>query len=221
MDVIATASIALAAVAAESEPAGFAHMARLAWVSPTGAIADQAPPESEPRPEPADEIAPFGAKGSWRWYLQSGYAFQLTATENQFVLAGGGVSYFIVDNLSLQCELNGMYFSQNGPDAFGLNFALLTRWHFLVEDRWTMYADVGIGILGTTARVPGPDAGEPRGGGYFGFTPQAGIGFSFEVAQDARLLVGTRWYHVSNARTQASNPPRDSLYIYAGLSFPL
>ena len=52
-------------------------------------------------------------------------------------------------------------------------------------------------------------------------TPQAGFGFTFEVADDTRLLVGGRWHHISNATLFDSNPGRDSLLLYLGLSLPL
>jgi hypothetical protein len=73
--------------------------------------------------------------------------------------------------------------------------------------------------MGTTQRVPGPDSDEPDGGTYFNFTPQAGVGASFAVAEDTRLLAGVRWHHISNARSSDNNPGRDSLEIYAGVSF--
>lgn len=200
----------------------FSDQVSLAWVAVV-------PPEDAPPtvpddalPAPVDDrVEPYGSKGSWRWYIQTGYGFEPANTENQLAIAGGGVSYFIVDNLSLQAELNGLYIRQNGPDAGGLNLTILARWHFLARDRWSLYGDLGAGIMGTTAQVPGPDANEPRGGGYFSFTPQAGLGFSCEVGQDTRLLLGARWYHISNARTRQSNPPRDSIMFYLGLSFPL
>ena len=216
--------LVLAVVSAGASPGtaagpSFSEQARLTWVVPpmtAGAPAD------DPQPLPVQQTpAPFGSKGSWRWYLQGGYAFEVTSTENQFAIFGGGLSYFVIDNLSLQGEVNGLYFSQTGGNALGLNFTVLARWHFLARDRWSLYADLGIGVLGTTAQVPGPTAAEPRGGGYFNFTPQAGLGFSCEIAVDTRLLVGGRWYHISNARTRQSNPPRDSLMFYVGVSFPL
>ena len=50
---------------------------------------------------------------------------------------------------------------------------------------------------------------------------EAAIGATLEVADDTRLYVSARWYHVSNAGLYANNPGRDSLSIWAGLSFGL
>ncbi len=163
---------------------------------------------------------PYGSKGSWRWYITGGGGFDINESSNSFGQLGGGVSYFIVDNLSLLTELQLQYYSQIGNDAIGFNWNLLARWHFLARDTWSLYADAGCGIMLSTEAVPGPEPEQPIGGGTFHFSPQAGVGFTVEVAPNVRFLMGTRWYHLSNANTSAPNPPRDSLMIYAGLSLP-
>ena len=168
-------------------------------------------------PTPAPHA--FGEKGSWRWSVVGGGAAEFEESQNRFGLVGGGLSYFIIENLSLELGLNLLYFDQT-DDAWGANFTLLGRWHFLTDDRWTIYVDGGAGVMGTTDRVPSPDFREPRGGGNFTFTPQAGVGFSHELDNDARFLLGVRWHHISNARIRDSNPPRDSFFIYAEVSFP-
>jgi hypothetical protein len=190
------------------------------------AQADQASPSELPIPGAVPSTPVFGAKGSWRWYLSAGWGKEVDSSHDEFVIFGGGVSYFIVDDLSLNFELNGLYWDQESStgfpdahDAWGINFNLLLRWHFLARDRWSLYADGGAGFMGTTERVPGPDRDDSDGGTYFNFTPQAGVGASFEVAANARVLTGVRWHHVSNARTSKNNPGRDSLMIYAGVSF--
>ena len=170
-------------------------------------------------PDPTPAPPAFGEKGSWRWSLSGGGAAEFQETQNRFGLLGGGLSYFLIENLSLELGLNLLFIDQT-DDAFGANFTLLTRWHFLTADRWTIYVDGGAGILGTTDRVPSPDLREPRGGGNFTFTPQAGVGFSYELDDDARLQFGVRWHHISNARIRESNPPRDSFFFYTEVSFP-
>ncbi len=163
---------------------------------------------------------PFGTKDSMRWFVQAGGAVEVKETENIFLLGGGGFSYFIVDDLSLEIEFNLMGFSQQGDNAFGVNFTLLMRWHFLVSETWSLYVDGGAGMLGTTAIVPGKSVDQPEGGANFNFTPQAGAGVTFEVAENVRFFGGVRLYHISNANTHESNTARDSLFMYAGVSFP-
>lgn len=182
----------------------------------------QAPAAERPRVEGEAPAKPaFAAANTWRWYIQGSWAFEVSKSSNEFVMLGGGVNYFLVNGLSLGVELNAMYVIQDGgDDAVGVNFAMLLRWHFLLHERWTMYADGGAGLLGTTERVPGPMVSEPRGGTRFNFTPQAGLGFTFALNDEARLFAGVRWYHISNANTQENNPGRDSIMIYGGMSFP-
>ena len=175
------------------------------------------PEDGKPPALPAPE---FGTKNSWRWMVQVGGGFDTRESENKFVLLGGGISYFMIDDVSLNLELNAMYFSQISEDAVGLNFALLFRWHFIAEDTWSIYIDIGVGFLGTSDKVPGPTPTEPRGGSSFNFTPQGGIGFTVEVAENVRFVMGGRVYHISNAQIYEGNPGRDNLYFYAGVSFP-
>ncbi len=163
--------------------------------------------------EAAPDPPPFGAKGSARWYLQGGFAVEFDDTDNRFGMFGGGISYFIAKDLSIDLELNAMYFNQEDDDAFGGNFNLLFRWHFLTRDTWSLYMDGGAGLLAATERVPGD-------GTNFNFTPQAGLGMTYQVGETARLSVGARWHHISNARIDDDNPGQDSILIYAGVSFP-
>ncbi len=74
--------------------------------------------------------------------------------------------------------------------------------------------------MGTTEIVPGESLDPPKGGASFNFTPQTGAGVTFEVAENVRFFGGLRAYHISNANTNENNPARDSLFVYAGVSFP-
>lgn len=161
-----------------------------------------------------DALPPrFGASGSWRWNMTTGGALDLSDSRNRLVQAGTGFSYFIVDDLSFDAELNFMYFDQVGPDAVGLNLNLSFRHHLIVQDNWSMYLDAGAGLMGLTERVP-------EDGTRFNFQPHAGGGFSFAIGNNARLLTGVRWHHISNANTSRNNPGRDSLLGYISISFP-
>ncbi|MHC5007320.1 MAG: acyloxyacyl hydrolase [Planctomycetota bacterium] len=188
--------------------------------------ADQTPPAELPVRQVVSTAPAFGEKDSWRWYLTAGYGQEVNSSHDEFVIFGGGVSFFMVDNLSLNFELNGLYWDQESStgfpdahDAWGVNFNVLVRWHFLARETWSIYCDGGVGVMGTTERVPGPDRDESDGGSYFNFTPQIGAGASVEVGPRTRLLTGVRWHHVSNARSSNNNPGRDSLMVYAGVSF--
>lgn len=156
------------------------------------------------------EAEEFGARGSDRWYIHAGAA---TTFDNEFALAGAGISHFFANGHSINAELNGMAFSQDGDDAVGANLNLLLRHHIIRRENWSLYIDGGAGILGTTDNVP-------SGGSSFNFTPQAGGGATIRLNDEERLMVGLRWHHISNANTFDSNPGRDSLMGYVGLNLP-
>ncbi|MSR44730.1 MAG: acyloxyacyl hydrolase [Phycisphaerales bacterium] len=153
----------------------------------------------------------FGDEGSLRWQLLVGYADDFdSASQEQF---GVSLSWFFIDNLSIDLQLDANYISQPGASAWGLGGSLMFRWHFISEESWSLYVDAGSGLLGTTQPTP-------SGGTDFNFTPQAGGGVSFELCEDIRLMIGLRWYHISNANTGDTNPGRNSLMGYAMISVP-
>ena len=126
---------------------------------------------------------------------------------------GAGISWFVVENLSINVELNGYYTSQPVQDTGGGNFNLLFRWHFMARETWSLFIDGGVGLLLTDDDVP-HDATS------YNFTPQAGTGLSFDAGDTNRAMIGVRWHHISNANLDNRNPGRDSLQVWAGLSMP-
>ncbi|MCP3905382.1 MAG: acyloxyacyl hydrolase [Planctomycetes bacterium] len=157
--------------------------------------------------------APFASRGSQRWYVLGGGGIDVTDTDNSMWMVGLGFTKFIADGLSLDLEFTGGGFQQFGDNAYGFGFALIFRWHMFSKEDWTVFFEGGVGMLGTTDNVP-CDASS------FNFTPQVGLGYTHALDDGARLLLGVRWYHVSNARTFENNPGRDHLMGYAGVSFP-
>ena len=211
-------SAVLATGAELPEVPNLIELAKLDFAA-TPAVLQQDDDPAEPM-IPSTDVKPFGTKNTWRWHAHGGFAADFDDTHNQLFLVGAGVSYFMIRDLSLVLEGNMLHVTQNGPDAFAVNLNLHTRWHVVSEDTWSLYLEAGIGILMATEDVPGPTDTHPLGGSNFNFTPQGGGGVSFEVAPDIRMLVGVRIHHISNARTNETNPGRDSFLIYAGLSMP-
>ena len=228
MTVVSVAAGSMASVAAASGgESTFAASALLDQTAFVGALVQPATQADDPVSDGADESAIeaaleasrtplFGAADTWRFTIQGAFAGDVKGDDNYLGLAGVGASYFLVDNLSINFELNGMYVDQGGQDdsAIGLNFNLLFRWHFLARENWSLYIDGGAGMLYTSSDVPDNGSG-------FNFTPQAGLGASFALDRGARLLLGARWHHISNANTYTENPGRDSIEGYVGLSFPM
>jgi hypothetical protein len=160
-----------------------------------------------------ESIASWGKKDTWRWNIQGGYAEDVKESDNTLAILGVEFDYFIDDNLSLDLGFFGMNVDQLGPNTRGFNFTLQLRWHFVVEDSWSMFLEGGAGLLRTGERVP-------ASGSKFNFTPQAGFGFSFDAGNDIRWLLGLKWHHISNANTYSTNPGRDSIMVWTGISFP-
>ncbi len=162
----------------------------------------------------ADASAAFGQAGSQRFMILGGAASSF-GRESDFNVAFA-YSNFIAENVEINLEIGGWYFNQPGDNAGGVNPALVFRWHFYNEGRWSVYADAGIGLLASTSDVP-------EGGTSVNLTPRAGLGFTRELTGDGlRMHAGVRWHHISNARINGDdeNPSRDLPMLYVGVSWP-
>ena len=160
-----------------------------------------------------DVPAEWGKEGTWRWGIHGGYAEDLKKDENEFALLGVEFDYFIADNLSLDIGLNLVDFNQIGQNTDGLNTTLQLRWHTVTKEDWSFFLEGGAGVLFTQDDVP-------SGSSDFNFTPQVGLGFSFDKGNQTRCLVGVRWHHISNANTHRTNPGRDSIMFWIGITLP-
>lgn len=122
-------------------------------------------------------------------------------------------SWFFMENVSMDFGVSGDAILQPGLDAGGGGASLMFRWHFLARESWSVYADAGCGLLFTNEPVPSD-------GGKVNFTPRVGVGGTYAIHASMRLMGGVRWYHISNANTSESNPSRDSIQLYGGISLP-
>lgn len=187
-----------------------------------GAASSGATPASASAPKADSPIAAkaehtYGLPdGTWWITLGTGYAHNLRKDSDYNVHIAA--STFLAKELEFSIELAGWYFAQEGPDTGGINPNMVFRWHFWHADdfKWTVYGDVGIGLLFAFDDVP-------SGGTSFDFTPRAGVGYTTKIFDDdTRLQIGVRYHHISNARIRGDdrNPSRDSVMIYAGIIFP-
>lgn len=169
--------------------------------------------EPNEEPELNEKTLGWGDEGTWRWGVHGGYAEELKNNENELILLGVEFDYFIANNLSLDIGLNLLNVTQIGDNTDGVNFTLQLRWHAIAKEKWSFFLEGGAGLMLTDNNVP-------QNGSDFNFTPQAGLGFSFDAGDQSRWLIGLRWHHISNANTHRTNPGRDSLMFWAGVSFP-
>ncbi len=175
------------------------------------------------RPTPG--VKGYGAEGT-RWAMITGgwgYAFSNDddIEGNDYNLAGA-LSYFVVDNVEVSGELGFWYHDIEGEDGTDFddeqsaNLSIIFRWHFLNRERWTLFADAGVGLMVATGDVP-------PGGTDVNFTPRIGTGFTHQIGDSQnRFVVGLRWQHFSNARITGDddNPGRDDVMLYGGIIFP-
>lgn len=188
----------------------------MAFSPVTKAQAQPIEQDIEEEAEEPDNKPNFTEKGYKTWYFQGAAATTLDNQEpdpRRFGLVGAGISEFLFNRHSINLELNTIYFDQPGENAFGLNLALLMRWHFAKQENWSLYIDGGAGVMGTTNDVPRRAAG-------FNFTPQVGGGASIKLNDDQNLLFGLRWHHISHADLFNANPGRDSILGYVRLDIP-
>ena len=160
--------------------------------------------------EESPSTAVWGEKGCVAFNASLGYADDFE--EIGIVPASLGISWFPIKNFSIDVQLEGAHVHQPGDDALGGGAGMMLRWHFLDFETWTIYGDLGVGFLVMDNPVPQEAAD-------FVFTPRAGIGASFALTDQTRLMVGARWYHISNAETSFENPGINALQGYVGVSF--
>mgnify|MGYP002395564639 CR=1 FL=1 len=175
------------------------------------------PWSARPQAEPNDSGQPsaprYGQEGFRSYVVGFSSAYQGEAFDQGFTFS---YNQFIVDDIEWLLEAGlWSFYEQGGDSAFGLSASLGFRWHFVTKESWSLFADLGIGMLGTTDTVP-PD------GTSFNFMPRVGVGFTRQLDENVRLIGGLRWHHISNARTRGDdrNPSRDAALIYLGLVIP-
>lgn len=186
-------------------------LARPCW---SNEIALRAPHDDPSAPE-AGTPPRFGAEGHWWLTAGAGVADSFNS-ETDFAIHLGA-SYFVVDDVEIAGELALWRYDLADDSTFGVNPNLVFRWHFVNERSYTLYADIGIGLVFSADDVPDD-------GTSVNFTPRAGLGMTFLLDESRawRGQVGVRWAHVSNARLQGDddNPSRDSIMVYAGIIIP-
>ena len=167
---------------------------------------------SDSAEEPAgQERATFGGADLVALEADLTGAFDFDGTE--LAILDVGVQWFVADGISVGVFGEGIYAAQDLDDALGGGGGVLLRWHFVREERFTVFGEIGCGAVWFTDRVP-------AGGSDFDFSPRASIGASIALGGSARLDARVGWFHLSNAQTSEGNPGVDALAVGLGLVFP-
>ena len=211
---LAAPALLLAAVAPPALAAELNTSLLLQPAPPTAATTAAAPTPPSPAVAPAPKA--FGQVGHFAldFGLMAAHDFDRDQDYGLYLTP----AFWVAQDLQLLTEFGFWYFNQEGPDTGGVSFTLAGRWHFHHADdyRWSVFADLGVGVLGAFDDTP-------NGGSSFNLLPRAGLGFQTLINdQGWRLMTGLRWHHISNARITGrdENPSRNSLLLFAGLSVP-
>jgi hypothetical protein len=180
-------------------------------------------------PEPPN--SPF-REGSWvgLGYFSGGFGIFADDARLYGLHIGGG--YYFMDNVSFNLEAIAFYGDRVVPRAeveakeswylvpptganegptYGGGFQGLLRCHFLNYGSWSLYADGGTGFSYLTRSIPSD-------GTNYNFILTAGLGLTKQISECTHLMIGHRWFHLSNgAFFTAQNPGYDAKMIYAGL----
>jgi hypothetical protein len=153
-----------------------------------------------------------------RWSLEVLGAGMADITNRGVQMGGAAIAtdYWVYPDFCLRCELTAWGVSSRDGDAGAGQGSLGFRHHFYKFGDSSLYIDVGFGVFEASRRVP-------ESGTYFNFTFDTGIGVDHPIARNVDLLVGVRYFHLSNARMQGAdhNPSLNGPEGYIGLMFRL
>lgn len=222
----------------QDQPAGAAHraaakrwqalLALACWILLRSTAAAEPPPDPPSSPQSGVPIREHkrspAVKGSTEWGWLTGGATGLAGgvREGDFwalhlrwgrVLTAPHGPHFLRGTLEYTFEFVPAMLIRQSSTVYGggLN-PLLWQYNFTSHPRWTPFLQFGGGVLLTTAKVPAQTS-------QFNFTPQGGVGVYWSGWSRAAVAFGMRYHHISNASTAERNPGRNSLLLYAGISW--
>jgi hypothetical protein len=127
--------------------------------------------------------------------------------------ANVGFGYYVINNLSLGAEASGYSERVSGHGQWGYGVTAELRHHLLRFDRSTLFASAAFGPVESTGRIP-----QPRGTD-FNYITRVGVGATYRLRDNLDLLLGVRYFHLSNARLDGAerNPSINGIEGFAGL----
>ena len=161
---------------------------------------------------PTTASSAFGIDKRWSFeWLGSG----LGDVTNRHVQMGGmtaGFGYYFFNNVAIQMDLTGYGFSEGRSSGAAVGFTLGIRHHLFDIDNNSFFIDVAGGELEASNNVP-------YGGTHLNNTIQFGFGVAHPIAENLYLVVGARYYHISNAEAEGQdrNPSVNAIQGIIGL----
>lgn len=187
-------------------------MAAVQTCERAGASSPTSRPTTE-APTPFEHATRF-RKGTWIGAAYGMFGVQPGGRRETYGSQTLGLGYVYADNFALNAEFTGLEATQDGPNVLAGGGDLLLRNHMIRGKGWSLFSDVGLGLMEANHRLP-------EGGTHFNFTTQAGLGLTFQLSERVDLLSGVRYFHLSNARMQgpARNPSINAIEEYVGLIY--
>jgi len=215
------ASVLWLSQSARSEPSSFASGREVSVASPSQTVVAPAQPDVRFAWERAPVNNPF-REGS---VVAVAYGSRANDSDNKVRMYAPhiGIGYYFQDNLSVNLEIFGIYgdrllprLARRRPVDEAPFYATATqglmRYHFLNSGSWSLFADAGVGVAYLSKSVP-------TNGTNANFIVTAGLGMTEEICENLQLLMGCRWFHLSNAGLLRVNPGFDSTMLYAGFLY--
>jgi hypothetical protein len=146
--------------------------------------------------------------------IYGGYAAQPTGEREQLGFTNVGLNYYFANNWAFGFEATGVGVSQDVNNAAAGGADIILRTHLWNYGRFSLYGDFTAGVLEADQRVP-------PGGTDFNFTIRTGVGSAYRLTETTSLMLGVRYWHLSNARQEGPNrnPSLNAIEGYIGLMF--
>jgi hypothetical protein len=123
---------------------------------------------------------------------------------------GAGIHWFVAEQVSAGFFGEVLHVNQADDNAVGLGGGVLLRWHAVQLERCSLFAEVGVGVIGFDNPVPAEATS-------VAFSPRAAAGAQFALDAGTHCSVRVGWLHFSNAQTGEENPGIDALSFAVGL----
>jgi hypothetical protein len=168
-----------------------------------------------PRVRAADETLSNDDKplsmGTQEWNIQTRYTGERTGQDKSLTSASVGYGKYFIDRAVLEGQLVG-YYTHDDENGIGIGVNMVARYHLLVIGRFSLYGEIGAGVLESTEQIP-------TGGTRLNFTYFGGPGGSFEINDNNHLVGGFLFQHVSNFFIEGRdrNPIMNSIAAYIGV----
>ncbi len=153
-------------------------------------------------------------RGMREWQGAIGYGWRAplehfdTRTDARFIQLVPGYGRFQTTRRELVFEAPETVFTSPDP-AVAFGPTALLRQHFARRGRVIPYAELGAGFVLTSVDIR-------ELGGPFQFVLQGGAGLRVPLRSDSSLLIGARWYHLSNAGYRSPNTGLNNLMVTVG-----